>query len=298
MSGAQLLRFLAEVEKIAEDRTEPREIMAPAIHHMARLMTIVEEKGLMSHDEVISESTFLIDFAQDQTRDTVSRGQALQAMGIVGQQAGRPAIAAILTDPANLNIPDLARSACVALQRLGGEEAGAAIAGVLAKTSDASVFGTAAYCLGQIKTPSSMVALVGSTGRFPNSAAVGAALVDLDSVIEEVLSNPNNPNLVEAIQATTFLWQDGQKQQYIPALRALLATAPDQARSEALDRLIGEAASHDLTSEKQELSGLLSVVQAQPILARQVEQMQRRLFATLLTPNGSTEATPARVPTK
>ncbi len=143
----------------------------------------------------------------------------------------------------NLNRPEIARCACLALQQVDGLSAVTPIKGILNTTQDASIFGTAAFTLGQIGAPESMAALVETDSRFTTSGSCDAVLVDMEDVILATLNDPNQPNLIPAISATQHLWRDGQRERYVPLLRTLLATAPLAARKAALERLIEAAAS-------------------------------------------------------
>ena len=159
---------------------------------------------------------------------------------------------------------------------------------MLSRTEDPSIFGTAAFSLGQIKTVESMVNLVKNSDRFPDSASCDAALVDMEDTILDVLKNPQDENLIHAIYATRHLWREGQRERYVPQLRMLLSTAPILARKAALDRLLEVVSTLKLDDEKRELEPILIEIVNQPELKQYTERIRKRMLAVELEPTYST----------
>lgn len=298
MSREQLERYSKILIELSENPSESPLIIARAIGTLVILTTIAEDRGFLSREDITKRTSFLIDISRNKASDINVRAQAILAIGNLQLSNGASVIEAILTDSHNLNIATLARSGCLSLLKLEPDRASALIAGVLSNTSDPTVFGTAAYCLGNIKNASSVIALLRNAGRFPDSPAVGSALVDLDIIIEPILEEPNNPNILDAITATRYLWQPEQEAHYTASLRALLSTAPESVRVAALDRLLEQLQSHSNEIERNELMEILPVVERQKALAVQVDKIQRRLSATVLRPNTAQEVTPIEGPPK
>jgi hypothetical protein len=199
-------------------------------------------------------------------------------------EEAKTVLRAILVDPVESNKPDIARNALLATWRLEGQEATEPITEVLVRTQNLEIFGTAIFSLGQIKTEQSMVRIVQQMDRFPDSGSADAVLVDMEEIILNVLSDPDNENLEHAIHATTHLWREGQRERYFPKLKALLATAPVPLRIASLERMIDVTSRLEFEAEKLELRSVLPLIINQPELGEYAEYIQRRLSATLIVP--------------
>lgn len=288
-----LQRVLNQVILIAKDTTESPEISAEAIRSMASLIGLMEEKGQIMKSEVKQDISFLIEVARDQKQDIKLRGTAIRALGDLQIQEARLLLRELLADQSNLNRPEIARNACISIWRLEGKEAVVPISEVLSRTEDPSIFGTAAFSLGQIKTVESMVNLVKNSDRFPDSASCDAVLVDMEEIILEVLKNPQDESLIYAIHATHHLWREGQRERYVPQLRMLLPTAPLLARKAALDRLLEVVSTLKLDDEKRELEPILIAIVNQPELNQYTERIRKRMLAVELKPTDKTILVPS-----
>jgi len=293
MRAEEKKQFLQGVTTIAKNRMESRVLSAQAIRVMSSMALTMQELGDISDLEAKQESPFLLNAAQDQQRDIQVRASAIRALGMLRVAEASPVLRSILSDKSNLNRPDIARCTCLALQQVDGRAAVTPIKEILNTTQDASVFGTAAFALGQIKAPESMAALVETDSRFTTSGSCDAVLVDMEDVILTALKNPSDPNLIPAILATRHLWRDGQRERYVPLLRALVTTAPLGARKAALERLIEAAGQLNFEGEKRELAAVLPAIENQPQLDAYAQQIQGRLSATLLNPNSSQTQVPS-----
>lgn len=287
-----LQRLLNQVILIAKDTTESPEISAEAIRFMGSLIGLMEEKGQITKSDVKQDISFLIEVTRDQKRDVKLRGSAIRVLGDLQIQEAIPLLRELLADHSNFNRREIARNACLSMWRLEGKEAVVPISEVLSHTEDPSIFGTAAFSLGQIKTVESMVNLVKNINRFPDSGSCDAVLVDMEETILEVLKNPQDENLIYAIYATRHLWRKGQRDRYIPQLSILLTTAPIPARKAALDRFLEIGNSLKLDDEKRLLEPILAVIANQTELSQYTEQIRRRMMAEEVKPTGKTITTP------
>lgn len=281
----EMRRFLDEVTVVAKDSTTEGELTAQAIHTIANLTLTMEDLGQLSRAEAKKEGGFLLSAAVDSRRNSQVRSQAINALGILKISEASPILRAVLSEPTNVDVPEIARPACLSLMRIDRVSAVPVITRVLHKTANSVVFGTAAFVLGQINTRESMIALVENLGRFPESGSCDAALVEMEKVVLEVLKNPQDEMLTKGIQATRHLWREGQRERYIPALQSLLTTAPLAARKAVLERLLEAAGTQEFEKEKRELATILEVIKAQRQLSEYQERIRRRLSATLVTPS-------------
>jgi hypothetical protein len=293
LNREQMGQALDQITIIAKDRAEHPALSARAVRAMANLTLTMEENKHLTRIEAKKEGAFLAEAAQDSTLDPLYRANVINALGVLKIDEAAPVLRKLLKDPDNANRPDIARPACLSLWRIEGKAAAAAATEILQTTKDPSVFGTAAFTLGQIKEPNSVAALVRNFHRFPDSGSCDTALAEMDDVILEVLRNPNHANLAEAIRATRYLWKDGQSDHYVPLLQQLVTTAPAEARLTALDRLLECASTLDFAKEKQQLATILPLISNQPEMDKYVQRIQQRMSATVLTPAETTAPTPS-----
>lgn len=279
MDANQLRRFRSEVASLAKDPQEDPALAAQAIGAMTSLNLLMAEKGEITLAQAKQDAPFLIDVAKDPKRDRDMRGRAIRALTDLKVTEAVPVLQGMLADPSNDNIPEVARNGSIALARLNPENALLPIVRVMSHTSDRSVFGSAAFALGQLRTPESMAALVKLKDRFPDSDSCQTALGGMDEVIFAVLKNPQDPNLVEAIRAAGGLWNKSQRERAVPLLRALLRLAPPAARAESTDQLIKMAEMLDFQSGNRELEAILALINDQTVLTGYADRIRQRLEA-------------------
>jgi len=267
-------------------------VVAASIRTLAGLLDYLKTKGLESQTDVAADGELLVSYMSNGALDLQVRGAAIRAVGDLGITTGRKSIEGILSDAANANTPEIARNGCLALVKLAGDESFTPIRGVFEKTSDSSVFGTAAFCLGQINNTAAMSALVENSRRFPDSESCDAALVNMDKLVLETLNHPDSPVVISAIQATEHLWKDGQREKYIPALQGLLPNNSLAVRRASCERLIDAASRLQFSQEKQELVFVLESIGQSPELREYAERIRQRMSATVLVPATASASTP------
>jgi HEAT repeat protein len=273
-------RFLGEATRLAKDTSLDETNSAFAVSVMANLTLTMRDQGQLSDAESKQEAGFLMATATDLRRNAPSRGSAIVALGILKVAEARGVLRELLT-----NSPvEIARPACLSLMRVDGDRAIPDLANTLKKTSDARLFGTAAFALGQLKKRECVGVLVENLGRFPDSGACDAALVDMDDVICGILKDPQDESLSAAVPATRYLWREGQREIYTPLLRNLLSKAPMAARKAAAERLLESASCLNFESEKRELALALIAIGDQPELLEYQERIRSRLSAAVVTP--------------
>ena len=278
-------RQLAEdAWRIARDQDEPPALASQALGARIDLLVLEEETGEAARSDLEREAPFLTDLARDAGRPGPLRAQAIRALGEFKLAQGAEIVKSLLGDSENLNRPEIARPACLALMRLEGKAAAPMIAEVLRQTADPSVFGTAAYALGRLQTIESLVALAQESGRFSDTGSCDAALAAQAATILALLRRPEDPRVAYAIRATRSLWRAEQRESWLPLLRALLTAESRSVREAALERLLEAARSRDFETEKQELTAVLPLIEGQPEFAEQARWIGSRLNATRLAP--------------
>lgn len=294
LSNEQLTELKGHLLRLAKQTDEPAAVVATAIRSLVGLLQFMESKGLTTKAELAGECNFLGQIASDSRLALEVRGAAIRAAGEVQFENARQVVEAVLSEPATVNTPELARNGCLALAKLAGNEAVPPIRQVLQNTTNAAIFGTAAFSIGQLTSADAMVALVVNSERFPDSGSCGAALVNMDSVVLAALEQPANPSALHAIRATEHLWKEGQRERYIPKLRSLLTDGPNEIRQAACERLIDAAGRLPFAEEKIELSMIHESIQQTPSLADQAERIRRRMSATVLAPTSETKSVPTK----
>lgn len=293
LSVEQLLQFKQSLLRIAQDKSDSPAVVAAAVRSLVGLFDFLASRNLTSKSEIVAESGFIVQYAGDSLLDLQIRGAAIRATGDLGLESGRAAVEELLRNPSTLNVPELARNGCLALVKLAKDESLAPIRTVLQNTTESSVFGTAAFCLGQLNTAEAMSALAVNSLRFPDSGSCDAALVGMENVILETLKQPTSPQVIDAIAATEHLWKDGQREKYGSSLRSLLADSPLAVRKVACERLIDAAGRLPFLQEKQELSSMLELVGQSAELAGYAARIRQRMGATVLIQKTSSEPVPA-----
>jgi hypothetical protein len=294
LSPDNLKALFAETEGIAKDGAQPRELRSRAVNAMATILVVLQEQNLFTPAEVKAYSSFFAELSQTEDADLLVRGRAIRALGILKVETSGPMLRELLAIPENVNNQELARNACLALAQVDGEASVLTISRVLEGTSDETIFGTAAFALGQIQTPESLVSLVRNETRFPDSGSADAALVNMEDLILRILQHPNDPNVPYAVEATKHLWKDGQRDRYTPILRSLLENSPLPAQEAAVRRLIEDSQALPLENEQQALAAILPAVAKNPQLTDYAQQIQRRLDAKPLVPNAAAIPTVGR----
>ncbi|MGA3283337.1 MAG: hypothetical protein ABSD57_02610 [Verrucomicrobiota bacterium] len=295
MSEAELRGFQLMLEEQIRATSDDPYVVATSVHTLAGLLDYLKSRGLVSKADIAADGELLVSYMSDDTLDLQVRGAAIRAVGDLGITNGQKPIEEMLFDAANVNTPEIARNGCLALVKLANEESFTPIRGVFETTSDSSVFGTAAFCLGQINNTEAMSALAENARRFPDSESCDAALVNMDKVILETLNHPDSPVVINAIQATEHLWKDGQREKYVPALRGLLADGSLAVKRASCERLIDAASRLPFAQEKQELAVVLESIGQSPELREYAEKIRQRMDATVLVPATASAPAPSSI---
>ena len=292
LDAAEMKQFLNETTTIAKNTNADETLSALAIRTMGNVTLTMKELGQINEDESKKERAFLIEAATNSEHGLSFQASAINTLGLLDITESSPLLHKILEDNTNMNVPEISRPACLSLIRVDGERAIPTLRLVLQKTTGSGVFGTAAFAIGQIKKPDSLVALVENQDRFENSGSCDAVLVDMEDVILDVLKKPNDPNLEYAIRGTRHLWRDGQKEGYMPLLKSLITTAPMATRKTVIERYLEAAGQMDFYAEKVMLADVQLAVVSQPELAEYAKRIKNRLSAVLLAPTSGLQQMP------
>ncbi len=283
-----------QFELIASDNAQAPNLRARAAVAMATSLVLMQEQDIIGKTGVEGKFPFLMDIAQDKDNPAAVRGGAIRALGILKAERASAMIAAILSLPSNVNEPELARNSCLALAQIQGDNAVGTIGNVMATTTDETVFGTAAFSLGQMHSPESLVSLVRNKDRFPDSGSADASLANMEDVIFEILRNPEDPDLLFAVKATEHCWKDGQREQYLPLLRSLLDSTSSPVKKAVAERLIRSAENMPLEKRKQELSLIYPAISSNAVLADYKDEIVRLMSAKQLQPSADPVPTTGR----
>jgi len=292
LNTAERTQFLYETSKIAKDTNESPKLRGMAIREMARTSLFMYETGEITKEQARSEKQFLIETIRDKQLEVQQRCSAINAIKTLNITEANETLENLLVDPNDLKNAEIVKSACLALVRIAGNESFIAICRIHAETDDPNVFNTSAYCLGQIKTPKSVATLISNDKRFPDVGTATFTIVDMEEVIYDTLSNPNNTDLISAIDATEHLWRPGQKEQYMPLLYDLLQSATLDIRKSAVERLLNESQKLSFDDEKLELSKILNIIEEQLDLVDYADYIKQKLSAKKIVPQISNMPVP------
>ena len=155
-------------------------------------------------------------------------------------------------------------------------------------------------CLSMVTEKTGIVSpedLVMAVDKICESADGCPFLPNMETLVFNILNNPNDTKLTYAIKATKHMWREGQGTRVIPLLRNLLTTASLENRKISMDSLLYRTTLMDFETEKQELKQILPLIKNQPGLSNYAEQVRRRLSAQLLTPTQTGTGIPTQIPT-
>jgi HEAT repeat protein len=245
---------------------------------------MLKHEKTWTQEDVSRECEFLLQTAAATSETLQVRRLSIAALGDLKMKEAVPVVKALLAEKANLNRPEIARSASIALAELAPEEALQPIGQVLSETTNPAVFGSAAYALGRINSPDALPLLVRNRLRLGDNLSVDNAIEATSGTVTSVLKKPSDPNILSAIQATRSLWREEQKATYSPLLREILADKilPPDVRREALKRLMEDADALPLDARKEHISALLPLVKTEDIFSDQVARMRLILNAQIL----------------
>lgn len=284
LSKSEQLEFLRATKSVAVDKQEDARLRADAIWAMGGIgMQLKYDKTLVDKD-ISEECKFLLQTAADETENLHVRRMSITAMGDLKMKEAVPIVKVLLADKANLNRPEIARSASIALAELEPNEAIQPVGQILSNTTDPTVFGSAAYALGRTKSRDAIPLLVENRLRLKDNLSVDNALEAMSETILDILEQPSDPNIVSAIQATRSLWREEQKAEYTPLLQEILANRilSLDVRREALKRLTEDADMLSLDARKQQISIILSLVEGEEPFGEEVIRMRQILNAQIL----------------
>ena len=273
--------FLRAAAAIATNRTEDVRLRTDAIWALAGTAMRLRQENTWSQEELVRSCAFLMSTAAATNELPEVRRISIAALGDLGLQDAVPVIREIMRDPSTINSPSLGRPAAIALAQLAPKEAVEPIAALMATTTNAAVFGSAAYALGTTQSTSAIPVLVQHRLRLGDNLSVDNAIEASRPVILAMLQQHSEETVLAAIEATRSLWRQEDKQHYRPALIAIVADAqvPELARQRALARLIEDANDLPLQARKERIAEVLPVVENVPAFEGQVMQMRKILAA-------------------
>lgn len=284
MQPREMNRHIGELSQIIEDPSEPLSVSIPALHLMSDMLLVMKERGLSKDGVFRDQADMLVDLASDSGRNAHLRGLAIRTLGDLGIEEALPIARDLCANKTVWAEPELIRPACLTLGQLGGKAAIPVLVDILDNASLSSVYGTAAYTLGQFKSEETMVALARCRDRFPGTGSCDVSLEKMDAVIFDVLSQPHHPHVPEAIAATRALYSPEHIDQSMPLLKDILTTGSLFARREALDRILEIIRASEYSVVQRELREVLPLIENQPELRDEAEGIRLRLSAVPLMP--------------
>ena len=284
LSKQEKINFLHSARSISEDSQEDARLRANAIWALSGIGMLLKHEKTWTQEDVSRECQFLLQTASDESENIQVRRLSIAALGDLKMKEAVPVVKGLLADKENLNLPEIARSASIALAELAPEEVIEPVGTVLAETTDPSVFGSAAYALGRTKSREAIPLLVENRMRLKDNLSVDNAIEALSETVIEILKQPTDSYIIPAIQASRSLWREEQKGVYTPLLRDIVADEglAVNVRRKALKRLMEDADALTLDARKERLSALLPLVEDEDVFSDEIARMRLILNAQLL----------------
>lgn len=243
------------------------------------------ERELVSHQDVDTSLSFLAQYASDPNQSAHNRRVAIQTIGMAGVSSGAPAVAALLDDPSNWEIEEIARSAVVALASLKHDGSLPRIARLLDHTEAVNIGDSAAYALGELGQLEAVPHLVAYSARTGSNLSPDTALRKMRAGITASIESPTIPEYqrIACIQATVafFSEEHASNQDY---LRPIINILEDQLESLSIRKAAGERILEHVTmvdfqTGNQILGPIIQHFRGVPELEDRIPEIEARLNA-------------------
>ena len=293
--GPDERRLLHEIARaIAVDSNDELLLRARAMKSVVAMSALMRDLDEMSQRSIIEDNDFIVQMAEDILLDASIRASAIEGIEVLQITEGISLLEEILADPEEHRILDLVRRASLALTRLAPDKALPLVTQIINETEDASVFGTAAYSLGQINSPKAVATLVQNADRFPDAGSCDFALVDMEVIILAILRDQKSEeeDVIAAIRATQYLWREGQSEDFEPLLKELIDNPSLEIKKATVERLMQEALEKPRTERQNLLRDLLEGTKKYPELSELSSSIEKRLTAKTMESRISTIPVP------
>ncbi len=243
------------------------------------------ERELLTQEDVDKSLAFLADYVADTTQTLNNRRIAIQTIGMAGVSSAGDAVAALLADPQNWEVEEIARSAAVALAAIKHPQAMPLIARILDATETQSIGDSAAYALGELAQLSAVPHLVAYSERTGSNLSPDTALRKMRPEIVATLENAweTTEQRIACIRATGsfFSEEEESNQDYLAPLCNIAVTpaVETEVREAAIKQLLEYAKMTDLQTGNKVLGTLLPHLSEEPQFADAVATIKSRLNA-------------------
>jgi hypothetical protein len=243
------------------------------------------ERELITQQDVDQALAFLSEFALDTNQSALNRRIAIQTIGMAGVSSAGPAIAALLDNPHNWVVEEIARSAAVALAALDYPGAIPKIAQVMESTDSHAIGDSAAYALGEIGQLDAVPHLVAYREGTRSNLSPDTALRKMRPDIIEAIANKQMPedHRIAGIQATSAFFSEEHESNldYLEPIINLLADAEESIplRQAAGERILNHVAIVDFETGNRILEPILQHLSGVPALEEQIPELEARLTA-------------------
>ncbi len=122
LSKPQQLEFWQSTKTIARDKKEDVQLRAGAIWAMGGMGMSLKHENTLTHEEVSRQCQFLLQVAADQSENLQVRRGSIAVMRDLKMKEAVPIVKELLADSNNLNLPEIARPAAIALAELEPDE--------------------------------------------------------------------------------------------------------------------------------------------------------------------------------
>ena len=286
LDNEQLLSFWQALTALAQESVANSRVASDTLWALAELGMLLRERELVSHSQIVTQCGFLVETARNAQAPGQVRRMAIAAIGDLGIVQAVPMLTELLADAKNWDSPEIGRSACISLAKLAPTTSHVQISEVLSRTTNAAVFGSAAYALGTTKSAEVIPVLVENRNRIGDNLSVDNAIASMSEQILQILEDPSHKQIVPAIHATRALWREQQRSQYVPLLLDIVedANTATGVRQAAVNRVIEQASALPLDQEKEILRKVLPSVDGIPAFSEESQHIRRRLDARILPP--------------
>ena len=252
------------------------ELRVPAVLCANEVVVTLSQNGALTRDEIEHYAQRLNQLMMDASQDHYLRRAAVQGVALLRYSRAAPQLLAILEQEETANDPVLVRSTCIALADLGVTEAVAVLGRLLETTGNPGIFASVACALGDLGTEEALGFLVANAGRFDDGSC-GVAIARQKRLILALLDE-NAPDLLSAIRATKYLYNEEDEKAYKAKLFGLLPRLADDSHIAATLTRLSEVATQS------ECASILEKVPRRTGYAEEWDTVRLRSLAVTLEP--------------
>lgn len=241
-------------------------------------------RGKLTQENLSEKLAYMHDIALDKHKNDKRRCAAFRIVAELGDKDLAAITLNILSEKPGKNNMTVFKRALLAISSLQHKDAEDVINGIIAEAKDPSVYHVAIYSLGRVNSKSALRIMMQNKDRYRDTHSFNVAIPEMEDIILSQLEDGYSEETIFAIQATKYLWKEGQREKYIPKLRELLSDSSPEIQVAAAERLFDAMMTMHYDEGKEEMRRTLPYLSSNPNLREYERRIRGRLNAVPVTP--------------